>query len=690
MDKVAAMSAEDLQSLGGADEVVKWERELDEAWERERPFRKAAESAVRIYEGDEKSPFNILYSNVETMRPAVYSAVPRPAAMRRFRDKDPIAKAVAETLNRTLSYFLDTDSDEYTTFDTLMRVAVNDALVPGRGVTRFKYEGQIDPQAGTQYEMVCGDEVPWDRFRHGFARTWKSVPWIAYQWFFTKEELVAEFFFTPEEQLELLPTASMAQVSKPDSPDDDLAAAAAEGEKKCIYFEVFEIWDKARKEVVFILRGFDSRPIRRMLDPLQLSGFFNCPEPLMFFRRVSGLLPQPLYAFYESQAQEINDLSRRIQQIVKAIRARGFYDARLKGFEELFEGNDLKMIPVSELEALDGNGVAGMDKHLWMMPIDKMVSVVQTLMAEREKAKQVIYEITGIADILRGASVASETLGAQQIKEQWGRVRLRAMQQEVARYVVESLRIMAEIAAARLQPQTIMAITGQDLPTAQAREQARMQVQAFQQQAALAAQAGQQLPPPPEAQQVMALAQAPVVWEDVFAVLKNDRLRSYKIDIESNSTLDAEATGDMEQIAALMNGMAQFMSGAAPLVQGGALSADAAKQMLGVIVRRYPFGDKIEDFLNQPPAPQPPDPKAEADKAKAQAEQVKAKVEIEKAQLDKQTAEIEAKARQQELTLQMEMNRQLHAQKMAQAEAQKQLAFAKAAVPAVMKQGAGQ
>lgn len=680
MDRVNAMTPEDLQSLGGPGEVKRWQDELDEAWERERPFRKAAQNAVRIYEGDERTPFNILYSNVETMRPAVYSAVPRPAAMRRFRDKDPIARAVAETINRTLSYYLDTDSDEYTTFDTLMRVAVNDALVPGRGVTRFKYEGQIDPQAGTQYETVCGDEVPWDRFRHGFARTWKAVPWIAYHWFFTKEELIEEFFFTPEEQLELKPTASAAQAATPDSDGDSLQAAASEGEKKCIYFEVFEIWDKSRKEVVFILRGFADRPIRRMLDPLQLSGFFNCPEPLMFFRRVSGLLPQPLYAFYEAQAKELNELSVRITRVVKAIRARGFYDARLKGFEDLFEAEDLKLIPVDDLEALNDNGIAGMDKHLWMMPNDKLVAVVQTLMAEREKAKQVIYEITGIADILRGSSVASETLGAQQIKEQWGRVRLRAMQQEVARYVVESLRIMAEIAASRLQPQTIIALTGQDLPTNASREQARQQVAMFQQQQAMAQQQGFQPPqPPPDAEQIMALANAPVTWDDVFAVLKNDKLRSYKIDIESNSTLDAEATGDVEQMAALMNGMAQFMSGAAPLVQGGALPMEAVKGMLGVVVRRYPFGDKLEEYLEQAAPAKQPDPQEQADVAKAQAE-------IKKAELDLQTVQLEAKAKQQELAMQMELNRQLHTQKMAQADAQIALARAKAATPPIMKQ----
>jgi hypothetical protein len=43
----------------------------------------------------------------------------------------------------------------------------------------------------------------------------------------------------------------------------------------------------------------------------------------------------------------------------------------------------------------------------------------------------VIFQLTGIADIMRGSSQASETLGAQEIKQAWGTMRLKRMQKEV-------------------------------------------------------------------------------------------------------------------------------------------------------------------------------------------------------------------------------------------------------------------
>ena len=47
------------------------------------------------------------------------------------------------------------------------------------------------------------------------------------------------------------------------------------------------------------------------------------------------------------------------------------------------------------------------------------------LYQQREQIKAVIYELTGLSDIARGASKASETLGAQQLKSQWGSIRLK-------------------------------------------------------------------------------------------------------------------------------------------------------------------------------------------------------------------------------------------------------------------------
>jgi hypothetical protein len=67
-----------------------------------------------------------------------------------------------------------------------------------------------------------------------------------------------------------------------------------------------------------------------------------------------------------------------------------------------------------------------------------------------------IYEITGISDILRGAGAASESATAQQLKGQYAGLRLRAMQESVALFASELLRLKAQIICTKFQPETIL------------------------------------------------------------------------------------------------------------------------------------------------------------------------------------------------------------------------------------------
>jgi hypothetical protein len=70
-----------------------------------------------------------------------------------------------------------------------MQPAVLDALVTNRGLTRFRYM----PQESQLPECVYGEAVRWDKFFHGYARTWKKVPWIGFEWDMSKEELKKNF-----------------------------------------------------------------------------------------------------------------------------------------------------------------------------------------------------------------------------------------------------------------------------------------------------------------------------------------------------------------------------------------------------------------------------------------------------------------------------------------------------------------
>lgn len=666
--------------------VQYWIGELDQARLREKDFRKEGQRFVELYEGTKKSEyqFNILYSNTETLAPALYNSVPRPVVQRRFKDADSLGAQAAKAGQRILEYLIDDGMSEYATFDELMKSTVLEALVPGRGVTRFKYDAKIeqvhneqaaeqaedaglvtDPDEGAEqeghvatsservtYETVCGEEVPWDRFLHGYAKKWKDVPWVAYEHFMTKEELEQNF----GQMGARVPVADL-EVESDDTGAVQRQPEAMKGIKVAV---VYEIWDKVTRTVLFITPNYKDMPLKQVPDPLGLSGFFNCPKPLGFLAKISTLVPVALYTLYEEQAKELNRVTTRINKIVAALKVRGMYDSTVQGLEKVLEADDNVLVPAENVAALLANGNA-LEKAIWLVPIEKLIAVLQQLYLQRNQVKQVIYEITGIADIMRGSSQASETLGAQELKNQWGTLRLKRLQKEVARYARDSLRIMLEIAVSKLSPETIQGMTGLPYPTGAQKQQAEMVGQQF-------AQMGQQ-PPPEVAQQLQQITSQPS-WDEIIGLLQNDLQRSYRIDIETNSTVDAEATEDKQNIAELLNAISQFLNGVAPLVQSGSMPFEVASGMLLAIVRRFRFGPELEDQLKEmkAPPPPPPDPKVQADAANAQAD-------LQMKQLDMQQKQMEIAARQQELQMEAAFKQQEHTMKMAEMQRKGELAL---------------
>jgi hypothetical protein len=630
------------------DFVAKWLKEVEEAREREKDFRKEGNRINELYEGEKKTEyqFNILYSNTETMLPALYNSTPRPVVQRRFKDEDPLGKMASHAAQRTLEYLIDDGNSVYTSYDELLKSATLEALLPGRGVTRFKYDATFKEEEGAteevvDYETVCGEEVPWDRFLHGQAKKWKSVPWVGFEHFMVKEELKSNFGAAIAAKIEVT-----EMVQETDDTEKNKARNDLKGIKVA---QVFEIWDKDTKEVFFISPQFKSAVIKRVPDPLGLTGFFPCPKPLSFIAKITTLTPVALYTMYEEQAKELNRVTVRINKLIAAMKVRGMYDATVEGIDKVLRADDNVLIAAENVAALLANGNA-LERAIWLFPIEKLTAVLQQLYVQREQVKTTIYELTGIADIMRGSSQASETLGAQQIKNQWGTLRLKKTQKEVQRYARDCLRIMTEIAVTKLSPETLKAMTGLPYPTGVEKQEAQLAQRSEQQQAQMAQQMGQPAPPPnPQVAQVLSMPS----WDEILGMLRDDTQRNYRIDIETNSTVDAEATEDKEDIGELLNAMSQFLSGIGPLVENGTMPFEVAQGMLLAVVRRYRFGPEMEDSLKKMKPPEqgasPEQVKQQAELQK-QAEQIKQQTE----QLKQQEQQALEKVRAEQMQLDMD------------------------------------
>lgn len=644
-----------------------WLNDIKAARRRDKNWRKDGQRVLDIYHGakPQNVPFNILYSNTETLLPALYGNPPRPLVQRRFKDADPMGKASALAGQRMLEYMVDTNSREYDPFNQVLEDAVLDALLPGRGVSIVKYDPETGDAPGSSndspatpvvlWETVCAKSVEWNRIVFGYTKKWSQLPWLAIEHDVDEAE-ATELFGKAK-------AAKLAYVAGEQETDEDgrpKTTADKEDEKKTA--KIWEIWDKDGGQQVRFLAA-DSPQATDWLkvddDPLGITGFFPVPEPLRFLKKSNNQTATAPYVLYENQAKELNRITLRINKIVEACKVRGIYSPMLVELETLFKQDDNKMIPAEDAANMDEKGL---DKHIWIYPIEKLTAVLQQLYIAREACKQVIYEITGISDILRGASKASETLGAQEIKKEFGTLRLKRMQREVQRYARDMLRIMLEIGAKKFLQRTMAQMTGLQYSSDE-------QVAAAQEQVKAAMTIQQ--PPPPEAQQV--LSQPP--WSKVMELLKSDPERQYRIDIETNSTVDLDATEDKKDMGELLAAVGTFVQGVAPLIQSGAMPFQVAQSMLLSIVRRFRFGQEVEDMVMQMQQPKNPDEgKAEAEKQKMAMEMEQSKqtnaMELEKArqenelqaQSDQRKAELEREVAQME----MEFKREEHRLRMAE------------------------
>lgn len=646
-----------------------WLNEIAAARKREKDYRTDGATILKIYDGTNQQtvPFNILFSNTETLLPAIYSAVPRPVVERRFKDDDPLGKHAATAGVRMLEFLLDTNLHDYDPFDTVMRHTVLDALLPGRGSACVKYDAQItglapegetedsqtDTQSATepaphvQYEMVCLETKGWARVYYGYAKKWSKVPWLAFEEYIDKEEATRLFGKKMAKQMRFSSEASQDGDDKTTRRTEE----THQGERKtaCLY----QIWDKeGGKMLRYVSPNYPDGVLKEEKDPLQLSGFFPCPKPLQFVDKTHSMTPTALFKSYENQAVELNRIQLRINRMVEAMKARGIYDSALgSDLEKLMEADDNALVPADNASSLASE--KGLSNAIWMMPLEVVQQALTTLYQARESCKQVIYEITGLSDILRGASQASETATAQNIKNQWGTLRLKRLQKEVARYARDLLRMMLELAASKFSEETWARMTGLPFLTA-------LQAQQVQQLARIAQQTGQPLDP--QTQQMLA---API-WGDVLTLLQDDLSRSYRIDIETNSTVEPEAAEDQKNISDLLTALAQYLNGVGPLIAKGVLPFEIAQSMMLAITRRFRFGSEIEDYLKQmkPPPPPPEDTTnqkaAMHQQAQAQTQQLQVKQQQAEMQLQMQTMQAEKEILTKKIDLELR-EIQLHA-----------------------------
>lgn len=647
---------------------------------------------------------NTLWSNVQTIMPALYAKTPNPHVQRRFRDKDPVGKWAATTLERSLTYTLDAYDVDYA-----IRNCVQDYLLPGRGQVWVTYEPTFTagppgpdgkPTEVLAWEYCKTEHLNWKDFLHNPARTWDEVWWVGKRAYLSKDEVKAHAIIGKHAD----------KLTYTDKKDEDKPAGdKAERVNKAA---VWCIWSKTHKKVIYVSKNCPEL-LGEIDPPIQYEGFFPCPRPLTTTCTTDSIIPTPDFCQYQNQADEIDRLTQRINLLTDALRVVGVYDGALDGdnpgsalIAQVFANKGInEMIPVSTWAMFAQQG--GFNGAVDFFPLDMVIKTLTECYAARDQAKQTMYEITGISDIVRGASDPDETARAQSIKSQWGSLRIRDRQGEVQRFVRDIMRLKSEIIAEHFQLETLKAMancpiyTQQEKAQAQQRQQIAQQLQqAAQANPEMAQQIAQANPQLAQMAQPLSLdeqkrLQEPT-WEEVYALLKDQKLRSFRIGIETDSTINADEVAEKQARVEFVTAATGFISAWGPIIAQAPHMAPLAGSLLMFATRAFKQSDSVESeieamvdtmsqqaLLPQPPAP--PDPKMEAERAKAEfegkARQDEAGLTAEKHQFERDRMghergkmQMEAENMQQERAFKMQER---------QAQAQAQIETANAQRPSV-------
>jgi hypothetical protein len=663
-----------------------WLEAIDQAEKAFSDYQSKADNVDKAYADlsnlaqiDRERQFQLFWANIQVIGPSIYARPPIPVVVPAFKERRPLPRTAAEVLERcTIAAFKKCSTDA-SGIDTTMLHLRDDLTILARGVAWLRYEAQ--GENGALVEKVVVEHTDRKDFLHEPARKWEEVDWVAKRSHLARKAMRKRFKKTSGDTYK---TAAYAVLKE----DKDAGAANAK-----LKAGVWEVWCKSENRVYWVTEGVDV-----CLDEgpphLKIDGFFPCPKPAYSTVQRRTLIPVPDMTFYKDQLEEINELTARISALSEAVRVRGFYPAGAGEIGDAIEtalkstSNNQVMVPISNWAAFGNSGAK--DMIVWL-PIEIIAEVIAKLVELRKQLIDDVYQITGISDIMRGQTEASETLGAQKLKSQYGSIRIKDRQAELVRISLDITRIAAEIMAENFQPQTLLEMSQMELPTdadikaqigqltqqaAQIRAQAQQQIQqatsdpqtmqAAQSNPGQAQQAAQQIEQQVNQQLEQLKGQAQklqqtVTIDQVVRLLREQRLRPFVLDIETDSTIspdeDAQKQRATEFITAVGGFLNQAIQAVETLPQTAPLMADALKYVASQFRAGRELDQSIDEFADQMKqmAAQPKPPSPEQMKAQAESQHLQAKAAVDQASAQEKTAnaqktvlEAQSKAKQDE------------------------------------------
>ncbi len=584
-------------------------------------FNECAKSIVKTvrYEDVVKSKgkskrrnYPTLWNNIRTTLPAFYARTPKPYAERRWKDSDFTGKLASQIAERAASYML-----EVTPFSEVMKRCVFDLLAIARGVSWITYTPEIVTIESPQPESMEGPEaseapespeyetnegespaeqqaepeekligikvqstyIHWSDFGHSNARIWEDVKSVWKKVLLNKEDFIEKF---GEKYV------SKVQFKFTDEDVISLKKKSKEEQKEDLKACVIEYWHKPTKTVYW----FDDEVkciLKQEEDPLQLEQFFPCPKPLYANLTSDSLIPVADYEYYRDQAKQLDEVETRIANITKALKVVGVRDGSITELENILKAPDGTLAAVKDMISLRQQG--GINGSIEVLKIKEYAETLIQLYEAKDRLLADIDRIIGIPDIVRGTTNPNETAAAQQLKGNYNSLRAQERQGDVQEFVRDNIRLMVEVILENSTPEILWDMVGGEF-----------------------------------------LECTPDEFLQALQILKDDKLRTFRIEIETDSTISQESEADKQRQVEIFQILAQA-AGGDPRIGAVALhqllavvrssrASRSVEQEIQAIIDETKAQKEAEANAPKEDAPPPPDPAMEKINMEAQLRQL--------------------------------------------------------------------
>ena len=609
-----------------------------------------------IYYDDDE--LDLFWSSTEVLKPAIYARPPKPVVTTKFKDRDVIKDKAAELLERVSTTALESSG-----IDEILKEIRDDLIFYNRGVLWLTYESGKDGQ------HVCFEHLDRYDFRHDPARRWCDVGWVARRAWMTRKELVDRFGEIGHE-------IKLAKYYGDKAKDEDCTLKGA----------VWEVWHRADNRVYWV-----AEDVEEILDEgephLKLRGFFPCPRPAYGTKERRSLVPVPDWTRYKAHFSKINELTARIYLLLDRVRMVGLIPAGgtiSDAITAALNNRDDEFL--IQVPAAPGD-IAG--SVVWM-PLNDLATTIQGLIQARSQLIEDYYQLSGISDIMRGASDPNETLGAQQIKTQYGSVRVREKIEEIQRVVADAIAIAAEIIAENFTEKSLLEMSQMKISTAAEIEKQIKGIEKAAEQELKALgnemQKGVANIPPEEAQAQLQQAQqqilqkyAPMLQQvnsevpidEIMTLLRDDKARSFAFEVASDSTIMTDEMQEKASRNEFMKTLVESSTALMGLAQLNKEGAELAGGLLNFVLGPYRAGRELDSLINNfiesagqfvntgQDGQEEQRALIEAQHKLAEAEMAKAQAQTQKVQADAiaKQAELEGRMREQQAKYQVEVGR---------------------------------